>query len=49
MRYIPNIVKNLREDEKNGSLKLIRKKDIYQDDEIDDIIDSLLFNQWRFL
>ena len=49
MRDAPNIVKILREEEKNGSLKLNRKIDIHLENEIEDISDSLWFNQWRFL
>lgn len=49
MRDVPDIVKILREEEKNGKLKLNRKIDIILNYEIDDILDDLWFNQWRFL
>ena len=49
MRDVPDIVKTLREEEINGKLKLYRKINIIINDEIDDIVDNLWFNQWRFL
>jgi hypothetical protein len=49
MRDVPDIVKILRNEEINGKLKLNRKIDIILNDEIEDIIDNLWFNQWRFL
>jgi hypothetical protein len=47
MRDVPDIVKLLREEERNGLLRTnIELSKIYQND---DIYDDLWFNQWRFL
>ena len=49
MRDVPDIVKILRAEEKSGLLKNNIKKDIYDKNQNDELLDSLWFNQWRFL
>jgi hypothetical protein len=49
MKDVLDIVKILREEEKNGVLKSNIKKNNIKIIENDEILDNLWFNQWRFL